>query len=222
MYENSSHLSQYEDGKLARRPLEKSSAHRHNERSDRKGKESSRNGEKTGRRRAISWEGTSIFCQLLLAWLMTFGIFVTARNLSPIGLELWANQFPVRTSSPSTISIVMLTPAVAPAVQICDPSPWRRPPERPPRFLPHNPSCEAQMAELIGLEVSFWVNAIALLWHTRFGRRHVAWVFAATTVATALVMVFVAGIDSTLLLALPVILSSFSSVGFVVDAARQG
>ncbi|KAF6807506.1 hypothetical protein CSOJ01_08159 [Colletotrichum sojae] len=199
MYENSSHLSQHEDGKLARRLLEKSSPHRHNERSDRKGKESSRDGENTGRRRAISWEGTSIFCQLLLAWLMTFGIFVTARNLSPIGLELWANQFP-----------------------ICDPSPWRRPPDRPSRFLPHNPSCEAQMAELIGLEVSFWVNAITLLWHTSFGRRHVAWVFAATTVATALVMVFVAVIDSTLLLVLPVILSGFSSVGFVMDAAWQG
>ncbi|KAF6811468.1 hypothetical protein CMUS01_13259 [Colletotrichum musicola] len=179
--------------------MEKSSPHRYNEIIDLKGKESSRNVEGTGRRRVVFWEATSIFCQLLIAWLMTFGIFVTARNLSPIGLELWANQFP-----------------------ICDPSPWRRPPDRPSRFLPHNPSCEAQMAELIGLEVSFWVNALALLWHTGFGRRHVAWVFAATTVATALVMVFVAGIDSTLLLALPVILSGFSSVGFVVDAARQG
>lgn len=78
------------------------------------------------------------------------------------------------------------------------------------------------MVELVGLEVSFWINALALLWHTRFGRRHVAWVFAATTAATVLVVVFVADIASALLLVLPVILSGFSSVGFVVDAAWQG
>lgn len=101
MYENLSHLSQHEDGKLGRRSMEKSSSQRHPERSNRNGKGSGRNGEKTGRRRVVSWEATSIFCQLLIAWLMTFGIFITARNFSPIGLELWANQFPVRTTHSS-------------------------------------------------------------------------------------------------------------------------
>ncbi|KAF4809251.1 hypothetical protein CGCSCA5_v011601 [Colletotrichum siamense] len=125
---------------------------------------------------------------------MIFGVLVTARNFSPVGLSTWTYYFP-----------------------ICDPTDWRRTPPQRFRFLPNKPSCESQIAQLAGFEILFWANASSLLWNTTFGRRHVRWVFGVTTAGTCLTIVRIQDPSSALLMVMPFILSACSSIGFVVD-----
>ncbi|KAK2738664.1 hypothetical protein CKAH01_07354 [Colletotrichum kahawae] len=144
----------------------------------------------------VSWR-PSIFFRLLMAWLMIFGILVTARNFSSDGLSTWTYYFPT-----------------------CDPTEWRRTPPHRFRFLPNNPSCESKIAQLVGFEILFWANASSLLWNTTFGRRHVKWVFGVTAAGTGLTMLRIQDPSPALLLVMPVILSVCSSIGFVVDVGR--
>ncbi|KAF4819381.1 hypothetical protein CGCTS75_v011721 [Colletotrichum tropicale] len=128
---------------------------------------------------------------------MIFGILVTVRNFSPAGLSSWTYHFPE-----------------------CDPTDWRRPSSHRFRFLPNNPSCESQIAQLIVVETVFWLNALGLLWNTDFGQRHVKWVFGITTACTGLTMGLIQDPSPALLMVMPIILSVCSSIGFVVDVGR--
>ncbi|KAF0329722.1 hypothetical protein GQ607_002895 [Colletotrichum asianum] len=152
--------------------------------------------DRNDRQYLISWR-PSIYFQLLIAWLMIFGILVTVRNFSPAGLSSWTYHFPE-----------------------CDPTDWRRPSSHRFRFLPNNPSCESQIAQLIGVEIVFWLNASNLLWNTDFGQRHVKWVFGITTAGTGLTMGLIQDPSPALLLVMPIILSVCSSIGFVIDVGR--
>ncbi|KAF4842406.1 hypothetical protein CGCSCA4_v008801 [Colletotrichum siamense] len=128
---------------------------------------------------------------------MIFGVLVTARNFSPDGLSTWTYYFP-----------------------ICDPTDWRRTPPQRFRFLPNNPSCESQIAQLVGFEILFWANAFSLLWNSTFGQRHVRWVFGVTAAGTFMTIVRIQDPSPALLLVMPFILSVCSSIGFVVDVGR--
>ncbi|KAK1980233.1 hypothetical protein LZ30DRAFT_723859 [Colletotrichum cereale] len=194
MHEHIVHLSATED--LAQLQMEKSSLQYHRATFSHRTRETDPCS-KSKRRVLILLEETSTFPQLLFAWLTTFGILITTRNFIPTGLKESASQFP-----------------------LCDPTDWRDTSPYNSRLPLHDQSCEYQIVQLVALEVFFWINIIVLLWHTRFGQRNVVWVFAATTASTGLAMFLVNDLASALLLAMPVILSTIASIGYVLDTTR--
>ncbi|KAK2005910.1 hypothetical protein LZ32DRAFT_118219 [Colletotrichum eremochloae] len=141
--------------------------------------------------RLLILEKPSTLLKLLFAWLTTFGILITSRNFAPTGLEEWTSQFPLCSSLPHHS-----------------------------RFSLHNRSCEYQIFQLVLLQILFWINILDLLWRTSFGQKHAIKVFTATTASTGLAMIFINDMASALLLAMPVILSTITTTGYVLDATR--
>ncbi|KAL3297565.1 hypothetical protein RB213_010037 [Colletotrichum asianum] len=168
MYEKGFQFSATEDGNATQPPMEGRTRQSRPKAHNSKGSQAI-HCDRNDRQYLISWR-PSIYFQLLIAWLMIFGILVTVRNFSPAGLSSWTYHFPI--------------------------------------------------AQLIGVEIVFWLNASNLLWNTDFGQRHVKWVFGITTAGTGLTMGLIQDPSPALLLVMPIILSVCSSIGFVIDVGR--
>lgn len=97
MYEKGFQFSATEDGNATQPPMEGRTLQSRPKDRASKGSQAIQC-DRNDRQYLISWR-PSIYFQLLIAWLMIFGILVTVRNFSPAGLSSWIHHFPVRNTA---------------------------------------------------------------------------------------------------------------------------
>ncbi|GJC91633.1 hypothetical protein CH63R_01293 [Colletotrichum higginsianum IMI 349063] len=140
-------------------------------------------------------EEASALIRLLLAWIIASAILLAVRDFSVDHLTNWGYRLP--TCNPTT--------------KRRKPNPYRS------EFLPPPGSCEVQIAQMVVLEVSFWINAFGIVFRTSTGRKRAGWAAVTTIAAAFLVMAVTADPVSSLLLAMPVVFSVFEAFVYVAD-----